>query len=269
MPSRSGHELNTAGILYRQFLFRIVELESLSSKADVAKLLGQFASVLVMFSLIQMLAGLLFTDVEMTAAVRRAATWTVEYQLLSFTLLVAGLFSVLSWEALLPDQRDAFVLGPLPVKPITLCLAKVIASASAVGLSAFALNCFSGLIWPVTLAQAGFVAVLRSYVAYWLTLLCAVLFLFSAVLVLQSAAALILPRPAFLRISTVLQAVLFAAMLGCFFFEPATRVSWFPPYCFTAVFFQMPSLSGFDHRGNDRCYSRLSSHLLLSRLAPS
>ena len=176
MLSRWRHEFNTARVLYRQFLFRIVELESLSSKADVAKLLGQFASVLVLFSLIQMFAGLLFTDAKMTAAVRSAATWSTEYQLLSLTLLVAGLFSVLSWEALLPDQRDAFVLGPLPVQPVTLCLAKVIASASAVGLSAFALNCASGLIWPAALAQAGLIAVLRSYVAYWLTLLCAVLF---------------------------------------------------------------------------------------------
>jgi hypothetical protein len=85
-----------------------------------------------------------------------------------------------------------------------------------------------------------------------MTLFLAVLFLFSAVLVLQSAAALFLPRPAFLRISTLLQTVLFAAMLATFFFEPAVitpdslalqsqaaHVAWFPPYCFAALFFQM------------------------------
>lgn len=252
MRSPPKHEPSAARVLYQQFLFRIVELESLSSKADVAKLLGQFASVLVMFSLIQMFAGFLFTDVTTSVAVRRAAAWSMEYQSLSLTLLVVGLFSILSWEALLPDQQDVFVLGPLPVKPLTLCFTKVIASASGVGLSALALNCASGLIWPAALAQVGFTALCRSYIAYWLTLLCAVLFLFSAVLVIQSAAALLFPRLAFLRFSTVRQATLFAVMLVSFFFEPAAptpdrlalqshgaHVSWFPPYCFTAVFFQM------------------------------
>ena len=252
MLSTLKREFTPARVLYRQFLFRIVELESLSSKADVTKLLGQFASILVMFSLIEALLGFSFTDVGMTPVTRRAATWSIEHQLLSLTLLIVGLFSILSWEALLPDQRDVFVLGPLPVKPLTLCLAKVTASASAVGLSALALNCASGLIWPAVLAQSGFTSVLRSYVAYWLTLLFAALFLFSAALVLQSAAALLLSRSAFLRLSPVLQVIMFTVVLASFFFEPAgftpervaiksgmAHVSWFPPYCFTAVFFQL------------------------------
>jgi hypothetical protein len=113
MLNLSGHGPSAARVLYRQFLFRIVELESLSTKADVAKLLGQFASVLVMFSLIQMSAGFSFADATMTAAARLAANWSQEYQLLSLTLLVVGLFSTLSWEALLPDQKDVFVLGVL------------------------------------------------------------------------------------------------------------------------------------------------------------
>lgn len=252
MRSPSKQEQSAIRVLYREFLFRIVELESLSSKADIAKLLGQFASILVMFSLIQMLAGLLFMDVKMEPAARQAAVWTMEYQVLSLTLLVAGLFCALSWEALLPDQRDAFVLGSLPVRPSTLCISKVLASASIIGLSAFALNSASGLVWPAALAQAGFISVLRSYLAYWLTLLIAVMFLLAAVLLIQSAAALLLPRTFFLRVSPILQLVLSAVLLASYFLEPTAPtpeslalqshlflVAWFPPYCFTAVFFQL------------------------------
>jgi hypothetical protein len=252
MLSASRHEPSSARILYRQFLFRIVELESLSSKADVVKLLGQFASVLVMVSLVQMLGGLTFMDVKMTPTVRQVADWSIEYQLLSLTLLVVGLFTTLSWDALLPDQRDVLVLGPLPVKSLTLWFAKVTASSSGVGLSVLALNFASGLIWPAALAQAGFISILRSYGAYWLTLLFVALFMFSSVLAFQSATALLLSRSVFLRLSAVLQILLFAAILASFFFQPAALTSehlamksytvyasWFPPNCFTALFFQM------------------------------
>lgn len=252
MLSASRHEPSSARILYRQFLFRIVELESLSSKADVVKLLGQFASVLVMVSLVQMLGALTFMNVKMAPAVRQVADWSIEYLLLSLTFLVVGLFTILSWEALLPDQRDVLVLGPLPVKSLTLWFAKVTASSSGVGLSVLALNFASGLIWPAALAQAGFISILRSYGAYWLTLFFVALFMFSAVLAFQSAAALFVSRSIFLRLSTVLQTLLFAAVLASFFFQPAALTpghlamqsytpyaSWFPPNCFTALYFQM------------------------------
>ncbi len=40
-------------VLYRQFLFRMVDLELLSAQArgDMSKLLGQFASLLIWFSI--------------------------------------------------------------------------------------------------------------------------------------------------------------------------------------------------------------------------
>ena len=40
-------------VLYRQFLLRVVDLEALSMEADVPKLLGQFAGVLILISVFQ------------------------------------------------------------------------------------------------------------------------------------------------------------------------------------------------------------------------
>ena len=39
-------------VLYRQFLLRVIDLESLSIQADVTGYLGQFAGVLIMLSLV-------------------------------------------------------------------------------------------------------------------------------------------------------------------------------------------------------------------------
>ena len=144
------------------------------------------------------------------------------------------------------------MLGPLLIRPATLSVAKVLASASVIGLSALVLNSASGMIWPAALAQGTILAVLRSYLGYWLIMLLAVLFLFAAVLLVQSATALILPRRLFLRFFPILQLIVCATILASFFLGPEAPspeqflaqahvplVSWFPPYCFTAMFFQL------------------------------
>jgi hypothetical protein len=243
---------NVLRVLYRQFAFRIVELDSLSSKADVVKLLGQLISVLLMFSLIVMFGGIILGNTKMAPQLQQVFCWTMEYHLLSGTLLVSGLFTLLGWDALLPDRKDVFVLGPLPVKPVALCLAKTGASCSIVLLAAFVLNCASGLVWPAVLAPSGVLAMLQSYLAYWLTQIFAAMFLFASVLAIQSIAALLLSRTLFLRVSAMLQVLLFATLLATFFLRPGavapdqlalqsagSHISWFPPYCFTAIFFQM------------------------------
>ena len=57
--------------------------------------------------------------------------------MIATTMLVVGLFAVLSWESTFPDRRDVLVLSPLPVRARTLFLAKVAAVGSALGAHAF------------------------------------------------------------------------------------------------------------------------------------
>jgi CubicO group peptidase (beta-lactamase class C family) len=82
-----------------------------------------------------------------------AGAWTVEHFLVATTMLVVGLFAVLSWESTFPDRRDVLVLGPLPVRASTLFLAKVAAVASALGVTLAALHGLAGIAWPLALAQ--------------------------------------------------------------------------------------------------------------------
>lgn len=146
-------------VLYREFLFRIVDLELLSShaKGDSRILLGQFVSLLVFCSVILALGAAIWAvnvrSDRVPALIQLINAWTVEHFLIATSMLVIGLFAVLSWESIFPDRRDVLVLGPLPVRARTLFLAKVAAVASALGLSLAALHLLAGIAWPLALAH--------------------------------------------------------------------------------------------------------------------
>ncbi|MGD0361425.1 MAG: hypothetical protein ABSC93_11175 [Bryobacteraceae bacterium] len=146
-------------VLYREFLFRIVDLELLSAHAegDSRTLLGQFASLLIFFSVILALGAGLFAanvkDGRLPPVMYLIGAWTMEHFLIATTMLAVGLFAVLSWESTFPDRRDVLVLGALPVRARTLFLAKVAAVASALGVTLAALHVLAGIAWPLALAE--------------------------------------------------------------------------------------------------------------------
>ena len=86
-----------------------------------------------------------------TAFGRLSFAWSVEHFLIATTMLVVGLFAVLSWGAMFPGQRDVLVLGPLPIRVHTILLAKFAAVATALGVTVLALHAVAGLIWPLAL----------------------------------------------------------------------------------------------------------------------
>ncbi len=68
-------------VLYRQFLFRVIDLEllSTSAKGDVSKLLGQFGALLVYVSISIAFCWTGIRKCEMTPAQRLAVTWEMEH----------------------------------------------------------------------------------------------------------------------------------------------------------------------------------------------
>lgn len=215
-------------VLYRQFLFRVVDLEVLSAHAlgDANKLLGQFAALLVLFSVVSGL-GPLFMDKNMTAGARQELTLHTERVLITVTMLVVGIFAVLSWDSIFPDRRDVFVLGPLPVRARTMFLAKLAATGTALTVVVVLLHCVAGLTWPFVFSVrgTGFVGVVRSFAAYWFTMLGAGAFIYCGVLAIQGLAAQVLPRRSFLRASGFLQMAAFCSFVSVYFLEPP--VEWF------------------------------------------
>lgn len=212
-------------VLYRQFLFRVVDLEILSADAlgDANKLLGQFAALLILVSIIWSFGafGIIGAN-NMPPETRASLTLFMTHFLVATTMLVVGIFAVLSWDSIFPDRRDVLVLAPLPVHPRTMFLAKVAATGTALSLVVVLLNCATGLAWPFALAvpvtaPLGF---LRSLAAYWFTMFAAGIFIYCAVLALQGLAAQFLPRHLFLRASGFLQMAAFCLFVCAYFLEP-------------------------------------------------
>ena len=140
-------------VLYREFLFRMVDLELLSAHAlgDSHKLLGQFASLLIFFSLFLTVPALGFGGASQVGQV--FLPFAFEHFLISTVMLIVGLFAALSWESMFPERRDVLVLAPLPLRPRMFFLAKAAAVSTALGLTILALNALPGFIWPLALGS--------------------------------------------------------------------------------------------------------------------
>lgn len=241
-------------VLYRQFLLRVIDLESLSIEADVTGFLGQFAGVLIMLSLVHSLVTYLgFTFITEPMA-HRAFCWHMEHYLISTMMLVIGLITVVSWESTFPDRRDVMVLLPLPVKPRTILLAKITASCAVLGLAILTLNIAAGVVLPFFfgLEQGATWGFLRTMPAYWLTITAASAFLYGSIVAIQGFTSLVLPRRSYLRFSAAPQLAAFGIFLGVYFVEPSITAPaeilnpqnhWIlaasPTYWFWALFNQL------------------------------
>lgn len=243
-------------VLYRQFLFRVVDLEVLSASAlgDSNKLLGQFAALLIVISVVISFGAFGFADANVTPDARLVITLLMAHSLIATTMLVVGIFAVLSWDSIFPDRRDVLVLAPLPVRARTIFVAKVATTATALGLVVVLLHCATGLTWPFALDVRGssFVGLTRSFAAYWFTMFAAGAFIYCGVLAVQGLAAQILPRKLFLRASGFLQMAAFCLFVCAYFLEPPVDglkmlaapenrqlLLWLPSYWFLGLFHQL------------------------------
>jgi CubicO group peptidase (beta-lactamase class C family) len=140
--------------LYREFLFRVVDLEILSQQGDIPKLLGRFAAILVFISLWQAVVVLMVAAAAGRSEFSLLLAWATEHALISTTMLAVGLFAVLSWDSAFPDRRDVLILSPLPVSARVLFFSKVAAVAFALAVTLLALNGLSGLVAPFVYATS-------------------------------------------------------------------------------------------------------------------
>lgn len=206
-------------VLFRQFLLRVIDLESLSIEADIPRFLGQFAALLLFFSFIRAAAVLFLTVGNPLARPQlEMLTWHLELQFTMQMFFVAGITSVLIWDAVFPDKRDVMVLAPLPIRPQTILQAKLASSCAVLGIAIIALNILSITAWSF------FLSILTGnyllFPAIWIAILAISLFVYGCILALQGAMSLLLPRRWFLQLSSLLQIAAFGYFLVSFFMTP-------------------------------------------------
>jgi hypothetical protein len=235
-------------LLYRLSLARLVDLEIIASRGDLNGLIARTGGILLGLSLMMVL--LVVAPYWRTTLRPSALTLPIrndEEFLISLTLAAAGMFSVLSWNNVLPDRRDCLVLGSLPVRASTVALARLGAAFICVAAIVGAINAFVGLTFPYVLATGAWQSI-RSIAAWWITVLSASIFIFSATLALQGAAALIFRLRAFLRISAILQLAGLLTVSALFFLTPPFSLTmiktpemaaFFPSFWFTGLFHEL------------------------------
>jgi hypothetical protein len=246
-------------ILFRNFLFRVVDLDLLSAHAqgDANKLLGRMAAIPVMLGSALAIGLFMSGDNGLDWAQRQVAAWGMEYFFVATTMLVAGVFAILSWDSIFPSRNDVLVLAPLPVRAETMFAAKVAASGAALILAVAALNGLVSLVWPLALAPPTHgifdlfltLAIYRTFVAYWAAVILTGGFILGCVLCVQGVAAQLLPRKTFLRASSWLQIGLFVLLVSVFFLQPwlttpealaasenQRALLWIPSYWFLGLF---------------------------------
>src|SRR5215831_4729630 len=231
-------------VLFRDFLFGIVDRDVLSiyASGDASQLLLQLVALLVFGSICCSLPALTI-NASAPPLVRLVFALGIEHFLIATTMLVVGIFAVLSWNTMFPGHSDVLVLGPLPIRAHTILLAKLAAMAVALGLTVVALHAVSGLVWPLAFSASGLRVTTtgrlagwtRLLSAYWITMFAAGTFVFSLALAAQGIAATLLPRHCFLRLSSVLQLGAFCAIVGGYLFEPIGH----PSYWFLGLFLEL------------------------------
>lgn len=215
-------------ILRRQFLFRVIDLDVLSTSAlgDSSRLLGRFAALLVFLSVSFCLGLLGLNEKDLSAGARLVLALYMEHFLVATTMLAVGIFAVLSWDSIFPDRRDVMVLVPLPVRARTIFLAKASATGVALTLAVTLLNCATGVGWPAAFwllapENSGLLGLAQSFAAYWFTMFAAGAFIYCGVLAVQGFAAQLMPRRLFLRASGILQMGAFCLFVCTYFLEPS------------------------------------------------
>ena len=210
-------EVGQLRVLRRIFFNGLLDFDLLSGQADTARLVGQFATLLASVSLAFTLPLLLI------GGLAQDAVWGMEHFLIATTMAVAGLFSMISWESIFPDRKDLLILGPLPLSRTTLFLAKISALSGALLVAITALNAFTGLGWVILFEPngGGVSGLIRSFLAYWLTVFMAGSFMFFAVLMAHGVSSLLLPRKIFLRWSGPMQVLGFVVVLADYILEPS------------------------------------------------
>ena len=140
----------------------------------------------------------------------------IEFVFVTYSMVTLGFVAVFVWDALTFDQRDAMVLGPLPLRARTIVTAKLAALGAFIGGAAMAVNVPDAFVFAFeTGDQLGAVAVVRHFVAHVTATVMAAIFVFAGIVIVRGTVALVAGPRIAAALGSLLQFV-FAVALLCF-----------------------------------------------------
>lgn len=230
----------TAPELVRHFVARFFDNEMITIPGEWQKaavgLFSALVSLALVASLIYRDRYLSLHDAFVTLAQYRQATRDDLLPLITLAMAVTALLTILQWQSLFPSLRDCLALAALPVNPREIFIAKF--TAVMLIFSAFVLS-MTGMP-AILLAQIvswyapGNAGILSYLAADFAALAGGCVFVFFVLVAIQGILLNLFRAHAFARVSTVVQALLFVAVVGALPLmgrQPQTAL-WWPPVWF-------------------------------------
>lgn len=255
-------------VLARAFLARLFENESTAGRTDLREsffwLIGFLAAPGVFFAFYEQFFW------QFAASGPNAATRLHAYVLhdkalyLALTMVVMGVITIATRNTLVVDRRDALVLGVLPVRPLTIVAAKILALAAYVGVLSLGMHVGAAVLFGAFLGdiQDG-VTISRGMLAHLVTATAAGMFVFLSIVAIECLCVAIAGPRRFARAATVVQMLLLVAIVATLFLTPAIAsgaaamaeaagtahwLAYAPPIWFLGLY---ETLSGSTYRMTD------------------
>lgn len=215
-------------LLTRHFVVRLLDNDLVSPQADAHQgaALG-LACLMSASTFITVLMGakyvMTFYPMPKTIAINAVDDM---FFFVSASMIVLALAAVVAWDALVLDDRDETILGPLPIPRGTIVRAKLASMGVLAGVVVLALNGTASLLHPASvlaLLPASLTGALRLIGAHAAATIGAGAFGFAAVLAIRELARA-LTGPWWPAVSTRLQGMLLATLVATFLLLPG----WMP-----------------------------------------
>ena len=225
-------------LLTTHFLRRLIDDDLISPNADRHESLSMICAMLVslgLFVSVIISTRYLFNP-YLTPGVAALSALFDHFLFTSAAMTATALVTLLAWDGLAVDARDASVLGAMPIRTRTIVAAKFSALVRFAAMFAAALNLAPSVIAPALMVSKlplSFAQLMGLILAHALVVTLASAFGFFAVLAIRGLLQAVLGRTLFTRIAPVVQAVLLVSVASAFLLLPvvASRVNrtWLEP----------------------------------------
>ncbi|MBC7361753.1 MAG: hypothetical protein H5U06_05660 [Candidatus Aminicenantes bacterium] len=151
----------------------------------------------------------------------KGTAWAETALFITFIMLLIGLITLFEWEVMFLDRREFLNLMPLPLRPLTVFLAKFLSLVIFVGLFAVGINSFSSLIFAMYLSESrshGLFSAVLLLLTHLLVMLAAGCFIFFSMALLVGLFNILLRGKLFQRLLDIIRFGLIVAHIFILYF---------------------------------------------------